>query len=85
MESDETAFLAAAVVVALLIVPMWGEGHGRHLGALAMIVAGVIALPLYVLLFRKRLRARGELKAWAVAAAVIPALVLGFTLAAWLV
>lgn len=84
MENDETAFLAGAVIVALLIVPMWGDGRGKHVGAIALIVAGVVALPLYVVLFRERLRLRGELRAWAIAAALIPVLVLSVTLVAWL-
>lgn len=85
MKGDEMAFLAALVVIVLLVFPMWGEGRGKHAGGIAMIAGSIIGWSAYLVLFRKRLRRRGELKRLLIASAVILVLVLGVGVAAALI
>jgi len=81
MKADEIGFLTALVVVVLLILPMWGEGRGKHAGGIAMMAASVIGLIAYFVLFGKRLCSRGQLKILAVTAVL--AAVLGAAIAIW--
>ena len=82
MKGDEIGFLTALVVIVLLILPMWGEGRGKHAGAIAMMAASVIGLIAYFVLFGKRLRSRGQLKLLSVT--VVVAAMLGAALSIWL-
>lgn len=70
MKPDETGFLAALVVIELIILPMLGENLGKYGGGVAMLGGGVIGLAAYLLLFGRRLRARGQVKLFALVVAI---------------
>jgi hypothetical protein len=62
MEKAEQAFAVVAVVVVLLILPIWG--------AVPMLVGSAMGLTAYAALFRAQLRSRGLLKAVVIPAGV---------------
>lgn len=68
MKGDEASFLAVLIVLELLILP--SLPLGKYGGGIAMVVVGVIGLPAYFLLFKERLRGRGQLKSAALLMAV---------------
>ena len=68
MKSDETSFLVALVILELLILP--SLPLGKYGGGIAMVAVGVIGLPAYFLLFKERVRSRGQLKPAAILVAV---------------
>jgi hypothetical protein len=68
MKGDEAAFLAVLVIVELLILP--SLPLGKYGGGIAMVAVGVIGVPAYFLLFKERLRSRGQLKPIAILMAV---------------
>jgi hypothetical protein len=72
----ESVFLALAVIVVLLILPMFG--------ATAMLAGSVIALTAFIFVFRERLRARGWLTV-AVSAAASAALAAAVAIAVSLI
>jgi hypothetical protein len=62
MKPDEAGFLATLVVVLLLVLPMLGGQMGKYGGGIAMVVVSLIGSIAYFLLYRDRLRSRGQLK-----------------------
>jgi hypothetical protein len=62
MRTDEAGFLAALVVVLLVILPCLPLG--KYGGGIAMLAAGVIGLVVYLVVFGERLRNRGRLKSF---------------------
>lgn len=81
MKADETAFSATFVILLLIILP--SLPLGKYGGGIAMLVAAVVGPAAYVLLFRQRLRARGQLKSFTTLAAA--GFVIGVAIAAALV
>jgi hypothetical protein len=68
MNGDEAGLLTTLVVLELVILP--SLPLGKYGGGIAMVAVGIIGLPAYVVLFRERLRSRGQLKPFVVIAAV---------------
>jgi hypothetical protein len=68
MKTDETAFLAALVVLELILLP--ALPLGKYGGGIAMMAVGLIGLPAYFVLFKERLRSRGQFKTMAIIVAV---------------
>jgi hypothetical protein len=60
-EADEMRYVSVLAVVTFLILPLWGHGHLKFMGPNPVMVAQVLAWILYLVLFGKRLRHRGEL------------------------
>lgn len=60
MKTDETGFLASLVVLELLILPALPLGKSG--GGIAMLVCAVAGVAAYVLCFKERRRARGQLR-----------------------
>jgi hypothetical protein len=54
-EKFQRSFIAALVFLLFAIIPMWGEGHGKYAGAIAMLATIVIGSAIYLALFRERL------------------------------
>ena len=61
-------------VVTFLILPLWGHGHLKFMGPNPVMVAQVLGWILYLVLFGKRLRHRGELGRMIIAPALFFAL-----------
>jgi hypothetical protein len=66
MKGDEAGFLAALVVVLLILLP--SLPLGKYGGGIAMVAVSVVGLIAYFVLFGERVRSRGQLKTVAVAA-----------------
>lgn len=84
MEPDESGFLAALVVIALIIVPLLGSYFGKYGGGLGMFATAVAGVVAYLLLFGKRLRNRGQMRLFAALFAGSLALSAVITLSCWL-
>jgi hypothetical protein len=68
MKGDEAGFLTTLGVLEFLVAP--SLPLGKYGGGIAMLAVAAIGLPAYFILFRERLRSRGQLKAAAVIAVV---------------
>jgi hypothetical protein len=81
MKGDEAGFLATLVVVLLILLP--SLPLGKYGGGIAMVAVSVIGLIAYFVLFRERLRSRGQLKTAAVAAGLGAVIGAALSLAYW--
>jgi hypothetical protein len=81
MKADEAGFLATLVVVLLILLP--SLPLGKYGGGIAMVAVSVIGFIAYFVLFRERLRTRGQLKTVAVAAALGAAIAAALSLVSW--
>ena len=61
-KADESCFLAALVIFELLVLP--SLPLGKYGGGIAMFVVGALGLPAYLVLYRERLRSRGQIRAF---------------------
>ncbi len=64
LKADESAFLTVLVVTLLIIVPCLPLG--KYGGGIVMLAGSVLGLIGYILAFGKRLRSRGQLKAFVI-------------------
>jgi hypothetical protein len=76
-EPDEKRFLAGLPVTLLLILFLWKQNGADPLGGYAIPASFALWCAAYVIKFRQRLQARGELKRAIIAPAVFAALLLG--------
>jgi hypothetical protein len=60
-EADERRFLSDLAIVLFLVIPMWGKGWIPFLGANPVLIIAAGAWIVYLVIFWKRLRYRGEL------------------------
>jgi hypothetical protein len=76
-EADESRFLLGINIIMFLIMPLWGKGILTFMGTNPVLVTFAVGWIVYLILFWKRLRHRGELGRVIVAPAVFIALLLG--------
>lgn len=60
-EADESRYLNTLVVATFLILPLWGRGYVNFMGPNPVLVINVAAWLVYLTVYGKRLRRRGEL------------------------
>jgi len=68
MKADEVSFLAVLIILELFVLPTLPLG--KYGGGVAMEAVAVIGLLAYLLLFKERLRFRGQLKLFVLLAAI---------------
>jgi len=76
-EADERRFLFGLNIVVFLIMPLWGKWLLTFLGPNPVLVTFAVGWMVYLILFWKRLRHRGELGREIIAPSVFIALLLG--------
>lgn len=60
-EADESRYLNTIAVATFLILPLWGKGYFSFMGANPVLTLNVVGWVVYLAVYGKRLRLRGEL------------------------